>query len=314
MKYKDYYAALGIPRAASAEQIKAAYRRLARKYHPDVSKEPQAAEKFKDIAEAHQTLKDPDKRAAYDQLGRPPSGEEFRPPPDWQQRYSGAPFSFEDMDLADLFAGLRAGQARGARAGGNVAQRGEDYEVSVPITLEDAYRGTEINLDLNIPEYDAHGVRRASSQAFKARIPKGAADGQRLRVSGKGGRGRNGGNDGDLYLNIKLQPHPWYRVSDRDLYLDLPLAPWEAVLGASVDVPTLAGTVRLKIPPGTTAGQRLRLVGRGLPAPKGGVGDLYAIAQVAVPAKVGEQERDLFRKLAAESHFNPRAHYQQGGH
>lgn len=311
MKYKDYYAALGIQRGASAEQIKTAYRKLARKYHPDVSKETDAAEKFKDIAEAYQTLKDPEKRAAYDQLGQPRSGEEFRPPPEWQQRYSGEPSSFEDMDLSDLFAGLRSGRVHAGSSRTNIPIPGEDYEVNVPISLEDAYHGTEINLDLTLSEYDARGTRRQTPRAFKARIPKGATDGQRLRVPGKGGHGLNGGRTGDLYLNIQLRPHRLYRVTGHDLYIDLPLTPWEAVLGANVDVPTLAGTVRLKIPPGTTAGQRLRLARRGLPKPQGGEGDLYAIAQIAVPQTANAQERSLFQQLAEQSHFNPRSHYQQ---
>lgn len=311
MKYKDYYKVLGVKRGASAAQIKAAYRKLARRYHPDVSKEPNAAEKFKDIAEAHQTLKDPEKRAAYDQLGQPRSGEEFRPPPEWQQRYSEAPFSSEDMDLSDLFAGLRSGQFHTRRRSGTMPIPGEDYEVSVPISLEDAYKGTEINLDLKLPEYDSQGVRRQTPHSFKARIPKGATDGQRLRVPGKGGKGLHGGRNGDLYLDIRLRPHRLFRVADHDLYIDLPLAPWEAVLGTSVDVPTPAGVVRLKIPPNTTAGQQLRLARRGLPKPRGGDGDLYAIAQITVPADASESERALFRQLAEHSRFNPRAHYQQ---
>lgn len=311
MKYKDYYEVLGVKRGASAAQIKAAYRKLARRYHPDVSREANAAEKFKDIAEAYQTLKDPEKRAAYDQLGQPRSGEEFRPPPEWQQRYSEAAFSFEDMDLSDLLAGLHSGQFHTRRGGRTVPVPGEDYEVSVPITLEDAYQGTEINLDLNLPEYDPQGRRHQTPHAFKARIPKGATEGQRLRIPGKGGKGMNGGRNGDLYLNIQLRSHRLYRVTGHDLYIDLPLAPWEAVLGTSVDVPTPAGTVRLKIPPDTMAGQQLRLAQRGLPKPRGGAGDLYAIAQIAVPGNASEQERTLFRQLAESSHFNPRTHYQQ---
>jgi curved DNA-binding protein len=316
MQYKDYYAVLGLSRGASDEDIKRAYRKLARKYHPDVSKEAGAEEKFKEVAEAYQTLKDPDKRAAYDQLGSHRSGEEFRPPPDWQQQWQGGfgdtPFSAEQMDLSDLFAHLGAA---GMRAGARAAMPGQDFEISVPISVEDAYGGTEINLDLNMPEYDEHGRLRRVPHAFKARIPKGATDGQRLRIPGKGGRGINGGRNGDLYLNISLRPHPLYRATAHDLYLDLPLAPWEAVLGTAVEVPTPAGRVRLKVPPGTQAGQHLRLPRRGLPKPKGGQGDLYAIVQVVVPGAVSEAERALYQQLAAASAFEPRAHFaQEAGH
>jgi curved DNA-binding protein len=304
VKYKDYYAALDVPRTATEPEIKRAYRRLAQKYHPDVSKEAGAEEKFKEIAEAYQTLKDKDKRAAYDQLGSRPAGEEFRPPPDWQRQYGeeGASFSFEDIDLGDLFTHLRGARAQRSYAG-------EDYEVAVPITIEQAYGGTEIELDLSMPERDAAGRIARASRSFKARIPKGATDGQRLRVPGKGGKGHNGGRDGDLYLNITLKPQSLYRVDGHDLYLDLPLAPWEAVLGASVEVPTLAGAVLLKVPAGTYAGQRFRLPGRGLPTPRAKPGDLYAIAQVAVPRAPSEAEKAAYQQLAAASTFDPRAHF-----
>lgn len=311
MRYKDYYEILGVPRAASAEEIKRAYRRLARKYHPDVSKEADAAEKFKDIAEAYQTLKDTEKRAAFDQLGQPRSGEQFRPPPDWQERYRDAPSAFEDMDLADLFAGLQGGRFRAGQASTNIPVDGQDYEVSVPISLADAYHGTQVNLDLSLPEYDAQGVPHRAPHTFKARIPKGASDGQRLRVPGKGGKGLNGGNDGDLYLNISLRPHHLFRVAGHDVYLDLPLAPWEAALGTSVELPTPGGPVRLKIQPGASSGRQLRLPGRGLPRPQGGAGDLFAIVQIVMPAALNQRQQELFKQLGASSEFNPRAHYQQ---
>ena len=312
MKYKDYYASLGLERGASEEDIKKAYRRLARKYHPDVSKEAGAEEKFKEVAEAYQTLKDPEKRAAYDQLGSHPAGQEFNPPPNWQQQYTETPFSSEDIDLADLFSHLRGGATgRGAR----MSMPGQDYEIGVAITVEEAFHGTQIDLDLNMPEYDEQGRLRRVPRAFKARIPKGATDGQRLRLPGKGGKGMQGGRDGDLYLNITLRPHALYRASGHDLFLDLPLAPWETVLGTSVEVPTPGGVVRLKVPAGTHAGGQLRLPGRGLPKPKGGEGDLYAIVQIVVPSVVGTPERELYRKLAEASNFDPRAHFAvEAGH
>jgi curved DNA-binding protein len=315
MKYKDYYEILGVARDASADDIKKAYRKLAHKYHPDVSKDPKGEEQFKAVAEAYQTLKDAEKRAAYDKLGRHQPGEEFRPPPDWGQQFgTGGSFSFDDIDFADLFAGL-GGRGRGhagASHGGSYPIPGQDYEVTAPITIEDAYRGTELDLNLSVPEYDGQGRMHRVPLVFKARIPRGVTDGERLRLPGKGGKGLNGGANGSLYLTIALQPHALYRVTGHDLYLDLPLAPWEAALGASVEVPTLGGPVRLKIPPGTNTGQKLRLGGRGLPKRREGEGDLFAIAQIVVPPSPSEREKELFKDLAAASHFRPRASFPTG--
>ena len=317
MKYKDYYEILGVPRDATADAIKKAYRKLAHKYHPDVSKDPKGEEKFKEVAEAYKTLKDAQARAAYDKLGSHRPGEDFRPPPDWDQQFAGGDgnFSFEDIDLSDLFAGL-GGRGGGSRAGGqrgaNFPIPGQDYEVAAPITIEDAYRGTELDLNLSVPEYDEQGRLRRVPLAFKARIPKGVTDGERLRLPGKGGKGLNGGANGNLYLNIALQPHPLYRATGHDLYLDLPLAPWEAALGASVEVPTLGGPVRLKVPAGTNTGQKLRLGKRGLPKRGEGEGDLFAIAQIVVPPALTEREKTLFKDLAQASTFNPRASFPTG--
>ena len=310
MKYKDYYAALGVDRNAKADEIKKAYRKLARKYHPDVSKEKDAKEKFQDVAEAYETLKDAEKRAAYDQLGSYQAGQDFRPPPGWEQQFNEGQGGFEGIDLADLFASLRGarGGIRGA-ARSDMPLPGEDFEVTARITLEQAYHGTMLELNLQMAEYDAQGRVRRVPHAFTARIPKGVTEGERLRLPGKGGKGMNGGRDGDLYLNIAVAPHAFFRVSGRDLYLDLPLAPWEAVLGTTVDIPTPGGTVRLKIRPGTQAGQQLRLAKRGLPKP-GAEGDLYAIVQIAVPADVSESEQALYRELGSSSLFNPRAHLE----
>jgi len=307
MKYKDYYKTMGVDRKASPEEIKKAYRKLARKYHPDVSKEPGAEEKFKEVSEAYETLHDPEKRAAYDQLGSFQPGQDFRPPPDWEKHFGGAEFSFDGLDLGDLFASFTGRRGRDSRG----AMPGRDYEVNAQISLEEAYAGTERDLSLSVPETDARGITRKSSKTLKVRIPKGATDGQRLRLPGKGGKGLNGGRDGDLYLNISLHPHPLFRVSGHDLYLDLPLAPWEAVLGATVQVPTLAGDVRLKVPAGTSAGQQLRIADRGLPKPRQGAGDLFAIVQIVVPTQVGERERGLYQALADAASFNPRGHFHR---
>ncbi len=246
MKYKDYYETLGVARDAGAEDIKKAYRKLAHQYHPDVSKDPAGEEKFKEIAEAYETLKSPEKRSAYDQLGAHRPGEDFRPPPDWEQQHGGAQYSFEDVDLADLFAGLAAQRHGAGDSARTLRLPGQDFEAAVRITVEQAYQGTEVELQLGMPERDAQGRLHRVARALKVRIPKGATDGQRLRLKGKGGKGLNGGRDGDLWLTIALYPHPLFRVSGHDLYLELPLAPWEAVLGTSVEVPTPAGAVQLK--------------------------------------------------------------------
>jgi len=313
MKYSDYYAALGVERGASAEQIKKAYRRLAQKYHPDVSKEPEAEARFKEISEAYQTLKDPAKRAAYDDLGTRPQGEEFRPPPDWARQHGAGEgsFSFEDLDFADLFSRFGARGERGTDFGGHAGMPGQDFEVPVEISIEDAFRGTTLELKLQMPEYDASGRVRRVPHTVKARIAPGAVDGQRLRLPGKGGKGFNGGRDGDLYLDISLKPHPLYRATGHDLYVDLPLAPWEAALGASVEVPTPAGAVTLKVPAGTSSGRKLRLAGRGLPRPKGNPGDLFAVAQVVVPDKLSPRERELYEALGKESAFVARRHFAE---
>jgi len=316
MKYKDYYEILGVKRDASADDIRKAYRKLAQKYHPDVTKDPAGEEKFKEVGEAYQTLKDPEKRKAYDELGSSfASGQEFRPPPGWEQRFREAPgggsqsFSFDDLDLSDLFESL----SRGRRGGGGQRtprpMRGPDFEVAVQLTLEDAIRGTQVELHVALPEYDEHGAVHAVEKTIKARIPKGATDGQRLRLRGQGGKGMNGGANGDLYLDITLRPHALFRADGHDLYLDVPLAPWEAALGASVQIPTPDGNVNLKIPAGTTAGRKLRLGGKGLPRPEGSPGDLYAVAQIVNPTVLTDRERELYRELAQASRFDPRGHF-----
>lgn len=313
MKYKDYYTILGLERSASADEIKKAYRKLARKYHPDVSKESNAEEQFKEVQEAYEVLKDPEKRKAYDQLGSHRPGQEFRPPPEWEQQFAGARGGFSqygDIDFGDLFAELfvgRPGPRRGR--GASFAAPGQDYEVSVQLSLEEASRGTEVNLELSVPEYGADGSLRRVPKAVQVRVPKGVTDGQRMRVPGKGGPGVNGGRNGDLYLNISLRSHPMFKPSGHDLYLELPVTPWEAALGTTVEVPTLDGKVRLKIASASRAGQKLRLAGRGLPQPSGGAGDLYAVLQIVTPPVISEREKALFEELARVSQFDPRSHF-----
>jgi curved DNA-binding protein len=315
MKYKDYYEILGVARDAADDDIKKAYRKLARKYHPDVSKDPQGEEKFKDISEAYQTLKDGEKRAAYDRLGSHRPGEDFAPSHDWEQefrsQFGDGQASFEGIDLSDLFAHFarQRGGAGARRAGAAPPIPGEDFEVTAEISLEEAFSGTSVALNLSMPVYDEYGRMQRKTRTLEARIPKGATNGQRLRLRGQGSKGHNGGRDGDLYLTIRLHAHPLYRVDGHDLYIDLPLAPWEAALGATVEVPTLAGNVSLKVPPAINSGQQLRLGKRGLPKPGGGEGHLFAIVKIVMPADLSTREKALFKELADGSSFHPRRHF-----
>jgi len=314
MKYKDYYAILGVARNASEQEIKKAYRKLALKYHPDVSKEPDAENRFKEVAEAYQTLKDPAKRAAFDELGSHAPGEDVRPQAEWAERAGGhAPFSFDDLDLGDLFANL-GGAARGrGRPRNDGPLRGHDYEAGVRLTFDQAFHGTEVEMDLSVPEYDENGFARHVPHHIKVRVPPGVTDGQKVRVPGKGGKGARGGAAGDLYLDIKVETHPLFRVTGRDITIDLPLSPWEAVLGASVKLPTPSGSVTLKVPPGTSAGKQLRLAGRGIARSGAPAGDLYAIVQIVVPGVLDDRQRELFKELSETSTFDPRGHFSQEG-
>lgn len=295
MKYKDYYAALGVARDADTDEIKKAYRKLARQHHPDMSKAPDAEARFKEVAEAYATLKDSEKRAAYDELGRRPAGEDFAPPPQWRQAHSSGGQAFDEMDLADLLAAMGRGQ-RG-RQQGPVAMDGRDYDTSVQISLEDAHRGKRISLSL---------TGEGADSVLEVTVPPGVQQGQKLRLRGKGGKGINGGVDGDIYLHIQLQTHPVFRPDHHDLYFDLTLSPWEAALGADVEVPTLDGPVLLTVPPATRAGRKLRLRGRGLAKGQGAAGDLYAAIRIDVPATLTDRERELFEELARTSRFQPR--------
>ena len=321
MKYVDFYKVLGVPRDASQADIKKAYRKLAHKHHPDVSKSADGDEKFKEVAEAYSTLKDPEKRAAYDALGTRTAGESFVPPRGWQEQFnqqfnqSGqSAQGFDDADLADILAAFASRQHGGGSAGrGPRPRRGSDYEVPLDITLEQIYNGSETDITLDLPEYDGRGFQTGHvNKTFRIRVPKGAADGQRLRLPGKGAPGLQGGPAGDLYVIMQVRPHKLYRVDGRDLHMDLPLTPWEAVLGASVHVPTLGGVVELTIPPGTVAGHKMRLARRGLPDASGHNGDLFAVVRIEVPKKPTARERELLAKLADESTFNPRAHFHTG--
>ncbi|HHM05121.1 MAG TPA: J domain-containing protein [Gammaproteobacteria bacterium] len=313
MQFKDYYQILGVERSASQDEIKRAYRKLARKYHPDVSKEPDAEARFKEVGEAYEVLKDPEKRAAYDQLGPNwKAGQEFHPPPDWDQGFEFHGGGFTGADSAafsDFFESLFGGfSRRGARAGAGAPGfdlRGEDTHAKVAIDLEDAYHGATRTLTLHHVEPGPDGRAQVKERTLKVRIPKGVKAGQHIRLAGQGSPGVGRGKAGDLYLEVVFRPHPLYRADGRDIYLDLPVTPWELALGATVMAPTPTGRVEVKIPPGTRPGARLRLKGRGIPGEP--PGDLFAVLQVVLPPADTAQARAVYREMAEKLAFNPRA-------
>jgi curved DNA-binding protein len=310
--FKDYYKIMGVKRDATQDDIKRSYRKLARKYHPDVSKHADAEARFKEVGEAYEVLKDPEKRAAYDQLGANwKAGQDFRPPPDWDAgfEFSGGGYTRADSSAySDFFESLfghgfgsapHTGAQRGFRA------RGEDHHAKVLIDLEDAYHGAAKTITLRSPELDSGGHVITREHSLNVKIPKGIRQGQKIRLSGQGAPGFGGGEAGDLYLEIEFKPHALYRVEGRDLYLDLPVAPWEAALGATIKTPTPAGPVDLKIPAGSSSERKLRLKGRGIPGNP--PGDIYVVAQIALPSADSDQARDLYRKMEQELAFDPRS-------
>jgi curved DNA-binding protein len=309
MQFKDYYQTMGVARDATQDEIKRSYRKLARKYHPDVSKEPNAEARFKELGEAYEVLKDAEKRAAYDQLGANyKGGQEFRPPPDWNTgfEFSGGGYTGGDaQDYSDFFSSLFGKEFRSGGAGrASPHAKGEDHHAKVLIDLEDAYHGAARAITLRVPAMDAQGHVITKERVLNVTIPKGIREGQHIRLVGQGSAGVGEGKAGDLYLQIEFRPHPFYRVDGRDLYLDLPVAPWEAALGATVKVPTLGGIVELKIPEGSVSGRKLRLKGRGLPGDP--PGDCYVILAIALPPADTEAAKDVYRKMAQELSFNPR--------
>ena len=321
VKFQDYYETLGVSRSASADEIKKAYRKLAQKLHPDVNKDPSAESRFKQVNEAYEVLGDPDKRKKYDALGTNwRAGQDFQPPPGYENihfDFGGAPgqggaFSFEDLGgFSDFFGtlfGSQFGQARSGRSRGRDsmrAMRGQDQEAELTITVEEAYHGARKTIALQVPEMTPYGEANYQTHKYDVKIPAGATEGSRIRLSGQGSAGRGGGEAGDLYLTIHMSPHPIYTVKDHDLEMDLPITPWEAALGAKVNVRTLAGTMSLTIPARTQSGQKLRLRGKGLPKGKT-AGDLLATIRIVVPDRLTSKERELFEQLAHESTFRPR--------
>ena len=317
MKFKDYYQTLGVPREATADDIKQAYRKLARKYHPDLNKEAGAEASFKELGEAYEVLKDPEKRAAYDDVGkRWQGGGDQPPPPDWNSGYEfrGAggdggdgPGGFsEHSDFFEALFGRRAGQA-GARARAQGVPRAQDHHAKVLIDLVDSYRGANRSIRLHVPTLDAQGQWVMAERTLDVAIPAGVREGQHLRLAGQGAPGFDGAPTGDLYLEIAFQPHPLFRVDGRDVQLELPVAPWEAALGASVDLPTPDGTVQLSIPAGSADGRKLRLKGKGIPGKT--PGDLYAVLRIAMPREGSTAQQQAWRDLAKlyQADFDPRA-------
>ena len=308
MEFKDYYKVMGVARDATEAQIKQAYRKLARKYHPDVSKEKDAEARFKEIGEAYEVLKNPEKRAAYDQLGQGPRpGEDFRPPPDWGSgfEFSGAGVGGGNADHSDFFESLFGAAAAGRRQRrGFDNGRGEDHHARVLLDLEAALHGGSRTFTLRVPEIDAQGRLISKERVLNVQVPKGILAGQTVRLAGQGSSAGAEGTPGDLFIEVDFQPHPLYRVDGRDLYLDLPVAPWEAALGAGVKIPTPGGVVDLKIPASSHAGTKLRLKGRGIPAST--PGDLYVVLQIALPAAHDEKAKAAYRAMADALPFNPR--------
>jgi curved DNA-binding protein len=332
VNFRDYYNVLGIAKTATEDEIKTAYRKLARKYHPDVNPGDKTAEgKFKEINEAYEVLSDTDKRKRYDQLGANwKAGEEFRPPPGWE----GAQGGFGDFGdafggggrggFSDFFESLFGGR-RSARGGSGFVMRGQDAEAEIGLTLEEAHRGGKRNIALQVSETCPNCSGRGSKdgktpcptcrgagvvrrpKSLEVTIPPGVRDGSVIRLAGQGEAGENGAASGDLLLHVRIEPHPLFTiVGESDVQTELPVAPWEAALGARVPVPTLDGPVELKIPPGAQGGQRLRLRGRGLNQRGGGRGDEYVKLKIVIPPKLADKEKELFEKLAAESRFNAR--------
>ena len=326
MEYRDYYQIMGVARTASADEIKKSYRRLARKYHPDVSKEKDAEKKFKEVQEAYEVLKDPEKRAAYDQLGSDyKQGQQFRPPPDWgsgfefrggprqgRARAGGAQTeeTFEDAEgFSDFFSSLFGargfgGGGAGAGFGGAGARAARDHHARVDIDLEEAYSGTTRTLELKRPDLKSDGTLDLKTHTVKVTIPAGVTEGQLIRLAGQGEHSTNG-KPGDLYLEVHMKPNRLFTLDGRDVTLTLPIAPWESALGATVTVPTLGGGVDMRIPPNSQSGQKLRLRGRGLPGQT--PGDQFVQLKVVVPQASTPEAKAVFEEMKQKLNFNPRA-------
>ncbi len=316
MEFKDYYKVMGVERGATPEDIKRAHRKLARKYHPDVSKEKDAEARFKELAEAYEVLKDPEKRASYDQLGANyKAGQDFSPPPEWASRQQPGSAGFQpghDQDHSEFFESLFRGMGGSRHGGPNQRGRetfdmhGQDQHARIQIHIEDSYRGATRTLQLRVPQESADGRVHMQERTIEFVIPNGIRAGHHIRLAAQGAPGIGQGSPGDLYLDVEVLPHPLYRADRHDVYMDLPVSPWEAALGAEVEAPTPTGRVEVKIPAGSAAGRKLRLKGRGLPGKT--PGDFYFVLQVVVPSADTDATKKAYADLAAAFNtFNPRA-------
>lgn len=304
MEYKDYYKILGVARDASGDEIKRAYKKLARKYHPDVSKEADAEPQFKAINEAYQVLKDADKRKAYDQLGSQwREGQHFHPPPGWQAQGGG--FSSEGpAGFSDFFTQFFGGGGAGFQREQGFRMRGQDVHAIIQISLEDAFNGGSRSLSLQGHDLDEQGRAIARTRQLNVQIPRGIHQGQQIRLAGQGGPGLGGSPAGDLYLEVRFTPHPLFHAEGRDIFLELPIAPWEAALGARISIPTLGGRVEMAIPASSQSGRKLRLKERGLPGKP--PGDQYLVLRIETPPADTESAQELYRRMAREMPFDPR--------
>jgi len=315
MEFKDYYKVMGLAKTASQDEIKRAYRKLARKYHPDVSKEADAEARFKDLGEAYEVLKDPEKRAAYDQLSSNwQAGQDFRPPPGWNSNTGsggfrpGAGGGSSQADFSDFFEELfgraqQGGRPRGHSTHQEFHMQGEDRHARILIDIEDSYEGVTRQISLQIPELTPDGYLQNRERTLSVRIPKGIREGQQIRLAGQGSAGMGSGATGDLYLEVGFKPHPRYRAEGKDIYMDVPVMPWEAALGDSLNIPTPTGQVKLKIPAGSQSGKTLRLKGGGLPGKQ--AGDLYAVLKLINPPADTAKARAAFEQLRDATAVKP---------